>query len=310
MSMSILQVIDDANKEYLANGRSDRFVAMEDSIIESQKMANIYRFARYVRGAKISRLQSEVLKNGKMSDCFYFAKGIKGVNFWKFFERALAEKNEFWVHKFVCLAASPFGNHKNGLRDYKDELKDEFGIEIDSKRKGDIQGLKNYNIDKLIELAKKEYSLNGRSKQFIALEDYVIYTTGKGADILIFAKYVPGVNLKKLQKALIMHGDAFDMYLFAQEIENSDPALLASGAELALYDYTAIDENEKYKLARIKKCKAELNSAIESQKSEKTIRALYAELRQAEDEESYSIMVGRYKARIERLASSNRFGKK
>ena len=53
--MDIHSFIIQANEEYNLNGRSERFVEMEDRILRSGKTLPIYFFARYTKGIDIFR---------------------------------------------------------------------------------------------------------------------------------------------------------------------------------------------------------------------------------------------------------------
>ncbi len=303
--MNILHIIDNATNEYITNGRNADFVAKENEIIDSQNMMYVYWFARYVEGADIDKLQSIILQNGSMEECYYFVKYVKDAQFKPFLQKALDEKRGFWVHKLVALAASPFAGRKNDLIEFKSQLENEYKIELESKRKGDIVGLKNWHIDKLVEDANAEYEKNGRSKRFIQLEKSAGITTGEGADIFLFAKHVPGASIKNLQRSLILHGNAFNIYLFAHEIKNSDAGALLLGIELAQRDYVAIQTKEKRKKEKLERCERDLCIAIDSKKGPKEISRLREELRQAELEESYSTTVSKYKHKLALLASEN-----
>ena len=302
--MSIIDIIDNASKEYVVNGRTDEFVQIEDSIVNSQNMVHLYWFARYAQGANVERLQDIMLKDGRFEECFYFAKYVRNADIKKFIQKAIDDNAEFWVHKFVSLALSPFKNNRDDAIAFKNQL-EQYRISFESKRRGSISGLKKEDIDDLIEKANEEYDNNGRTKVVVHLEKDARFTTGTGADTLLFAKFAHGANIKNLEKSMVLHGDPFNIMLFAQDVKNADYKMLLTGLELAQRDYVTIEEKEKSKIIRAERLKRRLREAINSQKSAREIQALRDELRQVEAEESYSILVKRYKRRIMNMASQN-----
>ena len=343
--MNIINTIDLATNEYISCGRNADFVAWEDHIIDSQDMFDVYRFARYTKGADIDKLQSVVLQSDNMEACFYFAKYVKGADVKQFLQKAIDQKNKFWVHKFVSLAISPFNNRKDEISDFQPQLA-EYGISFESKRKGSISGLKKNEVEDLIGNANKEYKRYLEIDGLIAglREEYHMYitigdeknagyirnkasilkqekseilqkvsklgkkvglTTGTGAEIFLFARHVPIADVADLQRSLMLHGDPFNMSLFARYIKKTDYELIHEGLELSLRDYTAISEKEKNRLERIESLKRRINRAIATQKSDGEIRRLREELRQTENEEHYSNLVKHYKKEVECLLSSD-----
>ena len=310
--MSIIDVIDNANKEYLTNGRSADFVAMEDNVISSQKMVQIYWFARYVQGADIDKLQSVILKNGTLEDGFYFVKYVKGSDIQLFLQKAIDKGSKFWMHKIVSLAISPFNTRKEDIMGLGSQLI-EFGIDLDrsqeinkhSKKSRTVKGHINEDIDRIIEKARSTTD----PKKFDQLQKDAMYTAGNGADALLFAKHVPGANINDIQRSLILHGNAFNMRLFAEHIKGASPVKILTGMELAQRDYVAIETKEIKKMERIANRQRALKTAIAAGKSNREIYNLRAELREAECIETYLTEVNRHKRKIESLISDS-YGQK
>ena len=296
--MSILDTIKKANIEYERGRRSNAFIAIEDEIAKSKNMIHVYWFARYVKGADIGRLQAIILEKGSMEDCFYFSKYVRGVNINLFLNRALNERDIFWIQRLTLVALSPFNNRIDDIIEFKDEL-EQYGIKLEDK--STIGGLKRDDITNVINHANEEHKRRGRSKKFVEFERRATFSIGEGADVFLFAQNVSGANLKNLQKAILLHGSPLDMFLFAQEINGTDKEVMLSGLKLAQYDYVTIQDREKKRLIRLDKCCKQLDEAIQDGADKGLINMLNNRKKQIEAEESYLDMVRDYYRRVQAM---------
>ena len=92
------------------------------------------------------------------------------------------------------------------------------------------------NFIEFIDKANGEYAKNGRSKEFVAMEDMVI-NKGKLDQIYFFARCVKGADIKKLQ-AIILEAPTFEMdFYFAKYVK---------GSEIKLFLKKAIDMKDRF----------------------------------------------------------------
>lgn len=76
-------------------------------------------------------------------------------------------------------------------------------------------------IEDIIKTATNEFNINGRSDNFIALENEVVKSKNS-VDIYFFARYAKGASVKRLQDELIKIGALNVGYYFQQNVEGSD----------------------------------------------------------------------------------------
>lgn len=223
-----------ATKEFEKNGRSPEFIAKEDQIIAGKNPIQIYYFARYAKGADVQRLQEAMYNYGSIYECIYFLIYVKGATFEPLLERAIRAKDVQWI-KFLLKYGE---EHK--LLDDIEEIADEIkanGINLDYEFGRSKNHHYELNIDNTIQDANEEYRRFRRcTPKYEAIEQEALYSMYVGNQVL-FAQFAVGANVPMFQKAVIMHGDALNMYLFAKEVEGANKQLLLKGARLAYLDY-------------------------------------------------------------------------
>ena len=224
----IEKLIKDAMAEFEQNGRSERFVELENEVISLEKPLFAYFYARYTKGADIERLQNYVLENGTMEQCYYFQRNVRGANIVLTAEKAVNIESSFWVDRVRNLAKK---NNEYVL--IKDIVKDIPHFKLKGRTDG---------IDSIINDAREEYSRNGRSKYFIALEQLALHGTG-GNSSALFGQCVEGVNVKAFERVALLRGDPFNMFLTATQVPNANKKLMLRGLELAKLDYVEIEKD-------------------------------------------------------------------
>lgn len=255
-----------ANKEYDKNDcRTDLFYQIESIIIKENNPAYIYFFARYARGADIQKLQNKVLNLPNVFKYgFYFVNYVEKADILPFLEKAVESKNIFWTNKFVEIARSKKITLDNELRA---KVKT---ICTPSTHKG-----RHYSIDIILETAQQEYLKNGRSKKLIELEKEAIYFIGEG-NMLLFAQYIDGVDLHKIEDATILQGNIADMCALIKNVEGIDSSLIYKWSILTLFDYQKARQMLRRHETENANYISNIEQAKESNNKKKLISALKA----------------------------------
>ena len=229
--MNIYDFIVQANQEFALNGRSKRFVGMEDRILRCGKTLPIYFFARYTKGIDVPKFQEYMAKNAPVDECYYFGIYVPGAKMMPFLQRALDENQEVLAKYMVKFAKD---NGEIASKTIKQQFIDT-GINL----KNDI----NTKLDDTLDRAIAEYELNGRSELYNDYEQKILYAPGD-ANGLLFAKYVTGANIKAFQKSAIMRGDPFICFQFASDVKGISKNLMLASIQLSLLDYVEIERDE------------------------------------------------------------------
>ena len=213
------EFIIDASEEFELNGRSDKFVAMENKILKSGKMLQAYYFARYVRGADVKRFQKFCLAKCSLAEAYYFVKHIPGFDAQPFIERAIIARDEFWTNKFNELKLKHEG------ADAKKRVK------------------KNSNVAEFVKSVNFEYKNNPtseRTKQLL-LEALHIDIDGNFA---LYARDIKGLDVKEIEKFTLLRGNPFTMLIVAKDIEGISKRIMMMGLIMARLDYIQREEVE------------------------------------------------------------------
>lgn len=229
--MNIYDFIVQANQEFTLNGRSKRFVGMEDRILRSGKTLPIYFFARYTKGIDVKKFEKYMLNNATLDECYYFGMYVPGAKMMPFVQRALDENEEILAKYMVKFAKS---NGEIVGKTVKQEFIDN-GINLANN-----VGTK---LDDTLDRAITEYELNGRSELYNDYEQKILYAPGD-ANGLLFAKHVPGANIKAFQKSVIMRGNPLNCYEFATDVKGISKNLMLASIQLSLLDYVEIEKDE------------------------------------------------------------------
>ena len=229
--MNIYDFIVQANQEFALNGRSKRFVGMEDRILRSGKTLPIYFFVRYTKGVDVKKFEKYMLNNATLDECYYFGTYVPGAKMMPFVQRALDEGKEILAEYMVRFA-------KNNGETISKTIEQEF-INMDVNLENEL-GTK---LDDTLDRAITEYELNGRSELYNDYEQKILYAPGD-ANGLLFAKYVPGANIKAFQKSVIMRGNPLNCYEFATDVKGISKNLMLASIQLSLLDYVEIEKDE------------------------------------------------------------------
>lgn len=231
----IYEFIEKATKEFEQNGRSKRFVAMENKIIEKGNPLQAYYFARYAKGADASRLQPVLIENAPLDVCWFFQLNVPGSDIEAFVKKAVYDGNSFWIKRFVKL--------KDKIQQEKKKERNNQQPKTAGTRNKPRTKLSDVNLDALADKANREYLENGASKAFLDYEREVLYSEGLGGNQILYLKSVKGANLKAFERVALLNGSPFHMYLLAKEFD-ADKALMLQGIRLAKLDHVQI-ENDK-----------------------------------------------------------------
>lgn len=229
--MNIYDFIVQANQEFALNGRSKRFVGMEDRILSGGKTLPVYFFARYTKGVDVSKFQEYMVKNAPVDECYYFGIYVPGAKMMPFVQRALDENQEVLAKYMVKFAKD---NGEVASKTIKQQFIDT-GINLQN----DI----NTKLDDTLDRAVIEYELNGRSELYKDYEQKILYAPGD-ANGLLFARNVPGANIKAFQKSAIMRANPFNCYQYATDVKGVSKSLMLASIQLSLLDYVEIEKDE------------------------------------------------------------------
>ncbi|MCR5553519.1 MAG: hypothetical protein K6F08_02120 [bacterium] len=86
--------------------------------------------------------------------------------------------------------------------------------------------MKKYSIKDLIRVASEEYKINGASPLFEVCQNMVIESKDPKS-IYLFAKFVKGAHIGKLEEAICQTNNAKYMFFFANEVNFSNPYVIA-----------------------------------------------------------------------------------
>ena len=265
----IYELIQNANAEFAQNGRSEAFIDMENEVIGSGKPANIYFFARYVKGADINKIQDVIINIAPADVKYYFYQYVQGAEFKSFLIDALKHKDKFWIEKYIniiiedYLKQAPKDISKSREENFNSAIKDtEYkelfdGYQCSSKYHGkSFRG--GFDLNRAIEIAQKEEQTKGRSPVFIYLEKNALHSAGNAGGLL-FVENTHLANVRAFERVALLRGDPFYMFLLATRCKNVNVDLMIKGLELAKLDYVAIQKS----LEEQNKRKEELKEMIE-----------------------------------------------
>ncbi len=231
--MNIYDFIVDASNEFEINGRSAKFIAMENKMLKSKNIITQYFFARYAKGASVAKFQEIVLEMGAMEDGFYFCLFVPGADVKPFLNKAIYNGDEFWIGKFIEVGEKLGQIVRSNVNK---RLKDSRNINLEK--------LGQFNADTILEKANIEYKNNGRSDLFVEQEKALLHAIGNG-HLLLLATNVKGVDLRQVERSAIMRGDSFVMYALVRNVDNIDKRLMLNACRMARLDYLAIEKDGK-----------------------------------------------------------------
>ena len=245
--------IGNATKEFEQHGRSKRFIAMENKIIEKGNPLQAYYFARYAKGADASRLQPVLIENAPMDVCWFFQLNVPGSDIEPFIKKAVYDGNSFWIKRFVKLKDKIAQEKKN---EEQDKQPKPVGTRGKPRPK-----LTDINLDAVVEKANREYAENGLSKAFLDYEREVLYSEGLGGNQILYIKSVKGANLKAFERVALLNGSPFHMYILAKEF-GADKDLMLQGIRLAKLDYVEIDKDKQSIKASVDLLQRQIDDAV------------------------------------------------
>lgn len=224
--------IDEIYK-YISNAKElINIEKFEDLIIASGDNKRITEFANSVIGANIEKLEDAVIASKDKNGIINFYGLIKGSNYEKTKKALLnSENNAKAMYEFFILSK------EKGHIMQEDEIKEIDDIIIASNNAQIClpwaqTNTKGINISKLEDIVINgnlifcihafASSVNGANIE--KLEDAFIKCVNSNNvyQVKEFAKTVKGVNIAKLEDVLIKFGDAYDIYHFANSIEEAN----------------------------------------------------------------------------------------
>ena len=271
----MVNFIKKANKEFETNGRSDKFVAMENKIIALGKPIQSYFFARYVRGADIARLQKVVLDSNDLELIYFYQMYIKGADIKLSLAKTVEQDDAFWVEKFLEILAhdyckaNPTKQKERLGRTLNTKLNFEMSKVIEFAGVGEIlkdfprrpfpskMNYSNFDINSIIIKAKAEMEQNGRSDSIKDLEKLALYARGSAAGRL-YIENIPDVNIRDFERVAILRGDSFNMFWLATQAKGVNRLRMLKGLELAREDKDILEEEQAIKLSRKKEIQKSL----------------------------------------------------
>ncbi len=291
----MINYIKKANQEFEQNGRSNRFIAMENKIIQNGNPTFMYLFTRYVKGVDVAKLQQAVIEQGDLEVCYYFQQNIKGSDLALFMKKAVELNNTFWVEKLMEIAIEYYLDaHPELAHDSTYKVKTDINKVMQHNNISEIlQGFQrepfkskmnhnNFDINIIIEKARQELQQNGYSKEFKKMEMIAMHSKGSSAGKL-FMQYIPSADIKQFERVAMLKGDPFNMFWIATEIPNSNKKLMLTGLEFAKLDYVAVEEEILKKNSR----KEELKQALNKTKNGKKIEELIKEYKKITETSDY-----------------------
>lgn len=292
---SIFDFIKAANKEYNKNGRSELFGKMERKMLSSKNAMQLYFFARYVKGVDITKFQNAVISTGDLEVGFYFIQYVPEAEIEPFLECAVQQGDKFWTEKYIEITEKA-ETRKIHTSDLRAQVIDR-GINISPVSQ-------IFKIDNIMQDAPKEFRKNGRSQKFIDMEREVIHSKGSANLSLFLSKYDNLLNVKSIERALILRGDPSIMYLFTQVLPSINKKTILLGLEMAKNDYIQQEQSQKLIQDKIMLVKAKLNVA--RKKGTTSVYKLQKELDTLESTLDYQDKIDVYIFEIKQQLARNR----
>ena len=222
-SFKMDELVAKANAEYEKNGRSESFVAIEDSIVWATGYC-ISVFARDVKGADIARLEDAIIKdvNRNIDAIVTFANEVKGADIAKL-EDAVIKKDELYTSLEFAKRVKGINIEKwenyfiSGGIPYSDIV--EFAKQV-----------KGVNITKILDYLVSENYMPGiidiastvEGVNIEKLEDDIIANPRLSIDIIEFAEKVPGVNVSKIEDWFIETKRIYKISDFAKNVPGAN----------------------------------------------------------------------------------------
>ncbi len=95
--------IDEIIKKANALSQQNRVIelrALEDLVIQAGDAYFIYRFARNVKGASISKLEDALIRTGNACYIYYFAESVEGADIANLWSGIQTTCDQFWINPF------------------------------------------------------------------------------------------------------------------------------------------------------------------------------------------------------------------
>ena len=99
--MDIEKICEVANEYFEKNGRTEKFIQLENFIISTKNAYFIRNSALKVEGSDINKLTDEIIATKKAEYIFYFAKDINRADVNKLTEAIIETKNEQCIFLFA-----------------------------------------------------------------------------------------------------------------------------------------------------------------------------------------------------------------
>ena len=221
---TIFSIIEEANKEYKENGRTEKFISFENRLIKSRKPKFIYMFARYVAGADLSKAENALIKLKALKEGYFFARYIANANVLPFLELAVQLKDEHWITHLYLLAEEQ-GKITEANKVVGDRvIKRRDGTKLEP------------TISKALTLKKQE-DLEEIEKE--------VFDSVNITDHILYASRVRSTNLNELEDDLLLHGNPLNCLVASKDVIGINRRKMLVYAMLSKYDYSKVLNEQK-----------------------------------------------------------------
>ena len=240
---TIFDYIEESNKEFKENGRSEEFVKLEEKIINSKKAKFIYLFARYVRGVDIAKIQQTLLNLKALKEGYFLARYVMGAEVLPFLKIEVELDNDFWINNLFILAE-------------KQDLFEEASAIIGDRT------ITSKETTKLEPTISKAQTLKNKVEiRYLEQQNFDCINL---TDHMIFASKTGNADLGRLENDILMHGNPLTCLVASKDIKGINKSKMLVFAMLCRYDYSKII-NDKSVLASLYRQLAERQMLAENE---------------------------------------------
>lgn len=199
--------------------RLDKFQELEQYVIPKQNPFLAWRLALEARSYyNISELENIIIGSKSPEFIFRFARTIKKANINRLQQAMEETKNIVYISEFICfIPTSDPSNIENLLNIYKNPRA--AYIYLRYFRGANLEAIKDILLKSkkpryVYEVAKKT-----KKSEDIELIQDIIINSKSNAYVRLFAKHIPGADIKKLEDRIIKTQDIEEIKKFAKVIK-------------------------------------------------------------------------------------------
>lgn len=115
--LNIHKVVEDANKWYDEHGRDEKFIILENMVLDKNNPYYDYVFAKYARGANIKTFENAILKSHSHKYIYYFGRDVEKASY-KIFINKDADGNQIFV--VMPMVQMPANKEEKLMKFWKD----------------------------------------------------------------------------------------------------------------------------------------------------------------------------------------------